>query len=104
MGCPGLYHLTTIFAAGVSELQREGEEGVDAAAVADHDALAKAERARALDDDVEIAAGGEEIHAAVAHDAHDEERRLDPHRALRLAEQRGQPDQVAIGLALVDIG
>ena len=35
---------------------------------------ARKRRAALVDDHVEVAAGGEEVHAAIAHDAHHQER------------------------------
>src|SRR5260370_2427948 len=83
-------------------LQRDRQQRVEAAAVADDDALAEGQRGAVDDQDVDIAAGGEEVHRAVAHDADDEERGLGAHAAVGLAEDRGQADQVTVRLALVD--
>src|SRR5438309_6886566 len=82
-------------------LQRNRQQRVEAAAVADDDALAKAQGAAVVDQKVEIAAGGEEIHRAVAHDADHEERRLGAYGAVDLTEDRRQADEVTIGLTLV---
>src|SRR5204863_90176 len=46
-------------------LERDREQGVEAAAVADDDALAQAQGAAVVDQRVEVAAGGEDVHAAV---------------------------------------
>src|SRR5215218_2623268 len=84
--------------------KRNRDQGVEAAAVADHDAFGEAERARGIRLDlVAVAAGGEHVHVALAHDAHDQERRLDLGRAVVLAEHDRQADDVAIALALVDV-
>src|SRR5476651_1862016 len=67
--------------------ERNRHERVEAGSVADHDALGEARRARGIRrHPVAIAAGGEDLHLAVAHDAHDQERRLDLGDAVRLAE------------------
>src|SRR5205823_7396937 len=89
--------------ARLPRLQRNRQQRVEAAAVADDDALAKAQGAAVVDQKVEIAAGGEEIHRAVAHDADHEERRLGAHGALDFTEDRRQADEVTIGLTLVDV-
>src|SRR5947208_16820528 len=81
-------------------LQRNGEEGVEAAAVADHDALAQVQRARVVHQRVEIAARREEIHRPVAHDADDEERRLRTRELAFRSDERRQADEVAVRLAL----
>ena len=65
--------------------------------------LAEAEPSRLLHDGIEIPARGEEIHPAVSHDPHDQERRLGAHAALTLSQDRGLPDHVAVRLALVDV-
>src|SRR5476651_1716581 len=81
------------------------DQRIEARAVANHDALGEARRAGGICRHlVAIAAGGEDLHLAVAHDAHDQERRLDLGHAIRLAEYDRQADDVAIALALVDIG
>src|SRR6266540_4177244 len=80
--------------------ERNRNQRVEAAAVADHDALAKAQGARGVGLDlVAVAASGEDIHVALAHDAHDQERRLDLGRALLLAENEGQDEDVEVKLA-----
>src|SRR5262249_58276972 len=68
-------------------LEWDGEESVDAVAVADDDALAELE-AGVLGEQVEVAAGGEEVHATIAHDAHDEEGRLREQGAVLVAQDR----------------
>src|SRR5476651_740728 len=85
--------------------ERNRDQRIEARAVADHDALGEACCAGGVRRHlVSIAAGGEDLHLAVAHDAHDQERRLDLGDAVRLAQHHGQSDDVAIALALVDVG
>src|SRR5688500_6169363 len=81
--------------------ERNREQGVDPAAVTDDHALAEAEGARLLDEDVHVAAGGEEAHGAVAHDAYDDKGRLRPCGAVPLAEYRGARDHVSVRRGLV---
>src|SRR5258708_33909192 len=83
-------------------LQRDRQQRVEAAAVADDDALAEAQRAALVDQDVEIAAGGEEAHRAVAHAAGHEERGPGAHAAVGAAEDGGQAAPVPVRLAPVD--
>src|SRR5260370_29360332 len=82
----------------------DGDQRVEAPAVAPHDALGEAQRpARIGFHLVAVAAGGEHIHGALAHDAHDQERRLDVGRAVGLTQHHGKPDDVAVALPLVDV-
>src|SRR5260370_8812461 len=60
-------------------LQRDRQQRVEAAAVAVYDALAEAQRAALVDQYVELAAGGEEVHRADTLVANPNERALSPH-------------------------
>src|SRR5690242_15392087 len=81
----------------------DGEQRVEPAAVADDDAFAQPERAPLVHEGVEIAAGGEEIHRPIAHDAHNEKRRFGACHLALGADDRRQADEVSIALALVDV-
>src|ERR1700682_880359 len=84
--------------------ERDGDQRVEATAVAHHNALGKAHRTRFVRLHlVAVAAGGEHVHRALAHDAHDQERRLDLGGAVRLVQHHGQADDVAVALAFVDV-
>src|SRR5215510_4850484 len=56
--------------AASRHLQRDRQQRVDAAAVADDHALSKTKSALILGQDIHVASRREEIHGAVAHDAH----------------------------------
>src|SRR4029079_50440 len=80
--------------------ERDREQRIEARTVAHHDAFGEFQAFAFLDNLVEIASGGKEVHLSVPHDAHHEEWRFG---RLALA-HRGQADDVAVALALVDIG
>src|SRR5215469_12534807 len=89
-----LASLMTVSWVGGAGLDGNREERVHPAAVADHQPLAKAQRPAVVDHGVDVAAGGEEIHGAVAHHAHHQERSLRAHRPVRLGRQGREPHQV----------
>src|SRR5476649_1652564 len=88
-------------------MRSEGErhERIEAAAIAHGDAFDESQLARGIGlDPVAVTAGREDIHRAVAHDAHDQERRLGLGDAVLLAQHHRQADDMTIALALVDVG
>src|ERR1700736_3189201 len=85
--------------------QRNGQQGVDLAAVEDdglfHEMRARVARER---DAILITAGREQRRLAGVHDARDQKVRYRAHDAVLVRLDQGRAHGVAIALALVDIG
>src|SRR5580704_6145189 len=85
-------------------LKGDGEQRVEMTAVADDDPFREARIVSLLADPVDIDAGREQVCASVAHDAHDQKRRLGRNAVgPGLAEHR-QTNNMAVALALVNVG
>src|SRR6516162_6916659 len=84
-------------------LKRDGQQGVEAAAVADDDTLHEAQAAGFVADPIEVDSGREQIGSPVAHDARDQKGRLRSQAIVSgLADYR-QPDDMAVAVPLVDV-
>src|SRR6266851_2750331 len=84
-------------------LQRNGEQGIEMTAVADHQALGKAQAAGFIAYPVDINASDEQIRASVAHDARDQERRFGRDVIRPVCSDHRKADDMAVTLPLIDI-
>src|ERR1700730_13540552 len=83
--------------------QRQREQRIDARAVANDGPLVQLRLTVLELVEIEIAPGGENVGIAVLQDAHDQEGRFATYFALVFGKYRRLPDDMTIGLALVDI-
>src|SRR6267154_4312811 len=83
--------------------QRQREQRIDARAVANDDPLVQLRLIVLELIEIEIAPSGEDVGIAVLQDARDQEGRFATHFTLVFEKYRRLPDDVTIGLALVDI-